>query len=236
MEEESNVCVKRLRAPPINPSTSKEPVVPAVNPSTSKEPVVPAVNPSTPKEPVVPAVNPSTPKESVAPAVNPLPSKGPITPAVNPSTPKEPVTPAVSPSTSKKPAASAEQINHPGSPAPIDPYKFSDSEDNLALCNFVSYENDLKVKFQKEDVCVLGKTSKSFDLVKVLEVLPKNKKIEVMYLEKKKDRHIAPFAKQYRDPFKVRFNHLVYRLNNKDYLTIEEEATIKEVLMDTFNH
>ena len=94
----------------------------------------------------------------------------------------------------------------------------------------------LKVKFQTQDVCVLGKTSKTYEFVKILEVFPEQKKLQVVYLEKKRSWQIAPYSKGYKESFRIRFNHLVYRLSTKDYLSAEEEATIKNIVRDTFTH
>ncbi len=193
-----------------------------------------------PSGPMPSGPEPSRPEPSGPKPSGPEPS-GPEPFGPEPSRPEPPGPESSGPESSGPESAGPEQPGpKPSGPEPTvpDPYNFndSDSEDNVPLCK-LTYENALKVKFQTQDVCVLGKTSKTYEFVKILEVFPEQRKLQVMYLEKKRStRQIAPFNKGYKDSFRIRFNHLVYRLSNKEYLSVEEEATIKQIVKDTFTH
>ncbi len=118
-----------------------------------------------------------------------------------------------------------------------DPYDYNDHDDNLNLVELSkSYTNDLKVKFSIGDVAVLGRTSKKYDFVKILDIMEVSKKLTVIYLERKRDRTLAPYEHTYREPFDIRFNHLIYKLSSTTYFSAEEEGIVKDTLRETFAH
>ncbi len=143
---------------------------------------------------------------------------------------------AESTNSASKPSGIA-QTNTPacGSQQPVDdPYDFEMSESDVPQETF---KNSLGVEFGTGDIMVLGKTAKTYELVKVegvLECTGKGK-VQVTYIERKRERKIGPYVNKYKDPFAVRFNHLLYKLSSKTELSASEEATIKKILRITFD-
>ncbi len=127
--------------------------------------------------------------------------------------------------------AAKEHLNSP----PTDNDPDSDDEDE-PLCNFTTcYENEFGVRFRQGDVCVLGKSSATFDLIRILEVFPKEKKVQALYLRIRNDRNVAPYTRQYKESFTEKFEKLLYTLSNRRQLPKEEETTIKGILKGVFS-
>ena len=117
-----------------------------------------------------------------------------------------------------------------------DPYDF-DCDENRTLGDLSkTYKNDLNVTFSIGDVAVLGETAKKYEFVKILDVMEESKRINVIYLERKKGRKLGPFERTYTEPFKIRFNHLIYKLSSTTYFSAEEESKVKDTLRETFAH
>ncbi len=116
-----------------------------------------------------------------------------------------------------------------------DPYDFELNEPAADQIIHKEYSNSFGVKFKVGDIMVLGKTAKTFELVQIQEILETGRTVSALYMERRKDRTVAPFQKQYKDPISLMFNHLLFRCSRKDYLSMEEENDIKDKLSDIFD-
>ncbi len=114
-----------------------------------------------------------------------------------------------------------------------DPYDFEEATADQIIPK--EYSNGFGVKFQVGDVMALGLTKKTHDLVQIREILETEGKVMAMYIEKKRDRTLAPFTNKYTEPIPLMFNHLIFRCTRKDYLSIDEENEIKDKLSNIFN-